>query len=197
MKIDWTLPASRKGWLGQVDKLIGPGATTAEKIIQFFPAFLAVAAVVGFALYNNYAWTLPQYLVASYLALDMVGGILTNLTSAAKRWYFREGTGFKAHMAFVAVHGVQISLASFFFLDFDIIWIGLVYGFLLISSAVILSTPLYLHRPMAGVFFSIGLILSIYVFKSPEHLEWLLPLLFCKLLLCRIVREEPYRPEPE
>lgn len=197
MKIDWTLPESRNGMGGFIDKFIGPGATTAEKNVQLYVPIIAVVAVVANGLYMGYEWTIWQYLVAAFIALDMVGGIATNLTSAAKRWNFREGNGFKAHMTFIALHVCQTALVSYFFLGFDILWIGVVYGFLMLSCALILAWPLYLQRPVAGMVYALSLVLSLYVFKSPEHLEWFLPLFFFKLQFSHVLREEPYRPEHE
>ena len=194
-RIDWELPPLRDGWRGQIDKFIGPGATKAEINLQLYLPIIAIAIVVGIGLYYNFSWTVGQYLVASFLALDMVGGITTNLTSTAKRWNFREGNGFKEHMSFIAIHAFQLFLASYFFLDFDILWIAVVYGFLLLSCAFILKCPLYLQRPVSGVVFMLSLLLSIYVFKSPEYLEWFLPLFFYKLQVSHAVREEPYRPD--
>ncbi len=197
MRIDWELPEFREGFYGKIDKFIGPGTTRAEKNLQLYVPFLATAIVVIHGLYMNLDWTIVQYVVAALLALDMVGGIITNLTSTAKRWFFREGEGFKQLMTFVAIHILQISLAGYFFLDFDILWIGLVYGYLLLSCTIILTTPLYLQRPVAGVFYAIALILILYFFKTPEHLEWFLPLFFFKLLFSHVLREEPYRPDFE
>ncbi|WP_366918509.1 hypothetical protein [Acaryochloris sp. IP29b_bin.148] len=195
MRIDWELPPFREGWRGQIDRIIGPGATKAEINLQLYLPIVAIAIVVGIGLYKNYNWSLGQYLAASFLALDMVGGIITNLTSTAKRWNFRKGNGFKAHMSFIAIHAFQLFLVSYFFLNFDIFWIATIYGFLLLSCAFILKCPLYLQRTVSGIVLIVSLLLSIYVFKSPEHLEWFLPLFFYKLQVSHVVREEPYRPE--
>ena len=195
MNIDWKLPEIRKGWRGKIDKIIGPGATKAEKNIQLYLPLIAMFIVVGHALYSNYGWTVGQYLVAVFFAMDMVGGIATNLTSAAKRWYFRKGNGFKQHMFFIGQHIVQLTLASYFFLDFDIMWIATIYVYLMLSVALILACPLYLQRPVSGMVFATSVALSLYVFESPEHLEWFLLLFFYKLQISHAVQEEPYRPE--
>ena len=195
MNIDWKVPELSSGWRGQIEKIIGPGATTAEKNLQLYVPLVAVALVIIIGLQENYDWTWVQYAVAAFFALDMVGGIATNLTSAAKRWNFREGNGFKQHMTFVGLHIVQLTMLSYFFLDFDILWIATIYGFLMLSCAFILMFPLYLQRPVSGMVYSLALVLSLYLFKSPEHLEWFLPLFFFKLLISHVVQEEPYRPE--
>ncbi len=197
MKIDWSYPEPRSGFLGFIDKFIGPGPTTAEKRLQLFAPIVAAFALAAHGFNADYGWSVGQYVVAIILAVDMVGGIATNATSTAKRWFFREGEGFKAHMSFIALHLLQITLASYFFLDFDIQWIVVVFSYLMVTCAFILIVPLYLQRPVAMLVCAASMVLSIYVFKSPAHLEWLLPLFFIKLQICHVLREEPYRPETE
>lgn len=194
MNIDWTLPERRKGFGGIIDAIIGPGATGAEKWVQFAPAFAFAAGVVSIAMHKGFDWTVLQYVLVVIFAVDMVGGAITNMTSAAKRWVFREGEGFKAHITFIGMHIVQISLLSLGFLGFDLMWIATVYGFVMVSCAVILKSPLYLQRLIAALLFAIGVLLALYVFESPEHLEWFLPILFFKLIVSHALREEPYQP---
>ncbi|NQZ73824.1 MAG: hypothetical protein HRT60_12220 [Dinoroseobacter sp.] len=43
--------------------------------------------------------------------------------------------------------------------------------------------------------YMVALLLSLYVFDTPAHLEWFLPILFYKLLISHLLREEPYQPE--
>ncbi len=40
MKIDWSVPQARAGFWGGIDKLIGPGATKAEKNLQLYGLLL-------------------------------------------------------------------------------------------------------------------------------------------------------------
>ena len=195
MHISWDLPAFRPGFWGIIDKFIGPGATTAEKNIQLFLPFLFSAGVVAVGLYSEFNWSGVQYVIIALLAGDMVGGVVTNATSAAKRWFFREGEGFWEHITFVAIHLFQIAIFSWAFQGFDPIWIAGVYGLLVTSSVIILISPLYLQRPVAASLYMVALILSLYVFDTPAHLEWFLPILFYKLLISHLLREEPYQPE--
>lgn len=195
MKISWELPAFRRGIWGSIDRLIGPGATKAEKNIQLYPPFLFAAGVVAFGLYTQVEWSIWQYVIIALLALDMFGGVITNATSAAKRWFFREGEGFKQHMTFVALHLLQTAAFSWAFLDFNLMWIAGVYGILLVGSIIVLKTSLYLQRPVAMMIYIATLFLSLYVFETVPYLEWFLPVLFFKILVSHVLREEPYQPE--
>ena len=195
MKISWELPPARPGFLGWIDKFIGPGATKAEKNLQLYPPLALAVGVVVFGLVNQVDWSIWQYLIIAGLAVDMLGGVLTNATSAAKRWFFREGEGFRAHMTFVALHLMQTVLFSWAFLDLNLVWIVGVYAVLLGGSACILKTPLYLQRPVAALIYVGALFLSLYVFETAPYLEWFLPVLFYKILVSHVLREEPYQPE--
>lgn len=195
MKINWELPAFRPGIWGAIDKFIGPGATKAEKNIQLYPPFLFAAGVVAVGLHAGIEWSIWQYVLIALLAVDMAGGAITNATSAAKRWFFRDGQGFRQHISFIAIHLTQIAIFSWAFLGFDIWWIVGVYGMLMLSSAVILNAPLYLRRPVAAALYLVALLLSFHVFENPPYLEWFLPFLFFKILVSHALREEPYQPE--
>lgn len=195
MKIDWQVPASRSGFKGKIDSFIGPGATSAEKNIQSYIPLLAGGLLIFSAYVGEFDWHLSQYLVALILTLDMVGGVITNATASAKRWYHREGEGFKQHMAFIMVHFVQLGFFSGFFLDFNLVWIALVGGYMLFASTLILLTPLYLQRPVALTLYCVSLLLSLYVFESVAGLEWFLPVFYLKLLISHLLKEAPFCPE--
>ncbi len=85
MKIDWDIPAPRSGFGGIVDSFIGAGAAKAEKAIQLYPPFLFAAGVVGVGLRAGFDWSVWQYVIIALIAVDMMGGVITNATSAAKR----------------------------------------------------------------------------------------------------------------
>ena len=197
MKIDWQVQKARVGLKGKLDKLIGPGATRAEKDVQTYIPFIAAGILAYFVYQAGLDWSWAQYLVAILLTVDMVGGVITNATSSAKRWYHREGEGFVQHMGFISIHFIQLAVYSYFFLALNVWWIVYVGAFMLLASAAIMLTPLYLQRPVALVLYSVGLILSLYVFETAVGLEWFLPIFFLKLLISHILREEPYRPEHE
>ncbi|MGF1770789.1 hypothetical protein L4C42_00605 [Vibrio wakamikoensis] len=197
MNINWNYPKVRGGFWGGIDKLIGPGATKAEKRIQLYiPALAGVAAVI-FSREVSSSQSLGQVILLFLLTIDIVGGIITNATSSAKRWFHREGQGVRQHLSFVAVHFVQLSLVASMFLEGDWLWVAVTGGYMMMASWVILMTPLYLQRPIALMMYAGALLLSLYWFGAPVGLEWFLPLFYLKLLVSHILREEPYRPESD
>lgn len=193
-RINWAFPPPRKGFRGALDTFIGPGATRAELVVQGILTILGGMTVIGLALWSGATWSPVQMVLAGLLALDMVGGIVTNATSSAKRWYHREGQGFWRHFGFTSLHIVHIFLVAWLFRDMD--WHFLVLGsiFLLTAATLILKTPLYLQRPVALFLFAMSLPLTQYAFSPTPGLEWFLPFLFLKLLVSHLLREEPYRP---
>lgn len=196
-KIDWTFPAPRAGWLGALDRFIGPGATRAELVLQFVLPVVAVAAALISAAARSVEWTTVQRVLAAVLAADMMGGVFTNATSSAKRWYHRAEQGDRHHLAFVGLHLIHLALVSWVFLDWQWLWLVLAGSYLFGAAVVVLVTPLYLERPVALSLFAGGLLLSQFVLVSPAGIEWFLPLFYLKLLVSHLPMEEPYRPASE
>ncbi len=186
--IDWNYPEPRKG----LDKFIGPGATKAEIILQFTLAGLFGIGIVAYSFCAKFGWTWWQYLIGFLIAMDMSGGILTNATSSAKRWYHREGVGFKTHFGFVLIHLLQIVIISWAFMDFDIAYILITYGYLVGGSLIILQTKHYLQRPVALFLVAVGFVISLYALGAAPGVEWFAPMLFLKIMVSHLLKEEPY-----
>jgi hypothetical protein len=56
-------------------------------------------------------------------------------------------------------------------------------------------TPLYLKRPVAMLIITTGIMMNFYVLPSISGFEWLMPLLFLKIVYAHSVMEEPYRSQ--
>jgi hypothetical protein len=194
MAINWEFPPPRSGVVGAWDKFVGPGATRAEMVLQLvIPAVAAIAAPF-YASHVVEGWSLTQYIVCFILAFDTAGGVVTNATSSAKRWYHRAGQGFRQHFGMASLHLIHIIVVSWLYLGLDIAWLLIAGGYLLAASAVILFVPQYLQRPTSLVSYACGLLISMYLLRQPEGLEWFLPLFYLKLLVSHLPKEEPYRP---
>lgn len=188
----WRYPAPRPGLAGYWDKFVGPGATRAEQLLSLVPASLAALAISYYAYRNQLGWNVTQVIVAALLAFDIVGGVTTNATASAKRWYHREGQGFVQHFGFVAVHAFQIFLVAWLFRGFDMTFFGVAYLYLLFSALVTLTVPLYIQRSVALLFVCGAIVLSAYVLLPTAGFEWFIPFLFIKLLVSHLLKEEPY-----
>lgn len=69
------------------------------------------------------------------------------------------------------------------------------YVALLLSTAAVVTAPLYLRRPLGFAAFTLTLIAAPIV-AAPDGLAWLGPVLLLKLAVAHALREEPYRPSP-
>ncbi|MEO0971937.1 MAG: hypothetical protein AAFX85_02495 [Pseudomonadota bacterium] len=192
--IDWSFPAPRAGSVGLLDRFVGPGATRAELWLQFSLAAVAIIGALAYALWQGVNWSVLQFAMAGFLAFDVVGGIVTNATSSAKRWYHRHGQSRRDHMVFVAVHIAHLSLVAWMFVDGQWSWAAVAALYLFVASALILGVPKYLQRPVALGTFAGAIVLCDVVLARPAGLEWFAPLFYLKLLVSHLPTEEPYRP---
>jgi hypothetical protein len=188
------VPAPRSGLAGEWDRFIGPGATRAELALILGSALVGSAAVAIYALWQDLAWTPVQTAAAALLALDLVGGVVANTTTAAKRWYHRPGQGFRQHFAFVVLH-VHPFLVAWLFWDGDWTFGLVVYGYLLLATLLILRTQLYLRRPVAMALTIAGLGIGLVTFPPAPGMAWFVPVFYLKLLVSHLLREWPYSPE--
>ncbi len=190
VQIEWDYPQPKNG----LDRFAGPGATRAEVVLQFGGAVLAIVTVVLGWYFSKVSWGALQVAVAALLAMDVVGGIITNATGAGKRWYHRSGQGTRHHLGFVLLHIVQPLIIFFVFDSVSWTFVAGGFGFLFLAALIVVVTPLYLQRPVAGALIAVGITLSLYLFPTPAGMEWFLPLYYVKLLSSHLLREEPYRP---
>jgi len=190
--IDWNCA-------GKFNATAGYSPTKAESAIANYAAFLA-PVILYFVMWNKLDWSILQFAVASFLALDMVGGVLTNSLGSMKRFLHTNQTldlNWLAKLVgskflFPAVH-FQIFVVP---LCFDVTW-GYAffwYGFMMASIVFIHMLPQYIHRPVALLFVMLSIMLSQVAFVGPVGLEWLASFYIIKLVLSHGVREEPYRP---
>lgn len=184
----------RSGWQGQLDRLIGPGATRVELVLQLVPSVSAAIAAPLYASSLPLDFSPLQLGLIALLGFDLVGGVLTNATTAAKRWYHRPGQGWRQHLTFVGVHVLHIGLVAWLLRGADGLFFAGVSSYLLLAAGLILASPLYLQRPVALGLYGLALLCDRYCFTPTPGLEWFLPLFFLKLLVSHLLHETPYLP---
>lgn len=190
MNIDWTPPEPRAGLARQWDTLIGPGATRAENALILACGLGFTGVFLWYAARTNPGWTPLQWIVIALLALDLSAGAVANATSAAKRWYHREGQGFAQHVGFVAGHGLYVFLVAWLFRGMDWVYFGVVFGALLAATVAVLRAPHYLQRPVAMFAFCAAVLIPLF-FPDPL-LNWFVPVLFLKLVVAHVLKEAPF-----
>ncbi len=195
MITDWNCPPPRSGFRGWLDRITGTEATTAELLVQFVPPSIFAIAAPIYAHTLAVDWTYLQLGLISLLGFDLAGGVLTNATSSAKRWFHREGQTWQHHLIFVSIHIFHIFLVALLFRDADWGFLAIASSYLIGASILILRTPLYLQRPVAFGLYGLALLGNSYLFAPTVGLEWFLPLFFLKILISHLLKETPYRPE--
>jgi len=188
----WNPPEPRKGLIGEWDKFVGPGQTRAELWLIVIPSLLAGALVPTYAIAVKLGWSVLQLVVAGVMAFDLTGGVITNATATAKRWYHRPGQTWQKHLGFIAVHALHIALVAWLFRGLDWVYFVVFYGYLLGASLIITRVKLYLQRPVALLLLVIVIILGIYAFPPVRGMEWFIPVFFLKLLVSHLLKEMPF-----
>lgn len=190
---DWRYPEPRAGWMGTWDRFVGPGATTSELFLAGVAATVAAIVVSAYAGLNDLGWAWHQHLVAIIIAFDLVGGVVTNATPSAKRWYHRKGQGPRELFRFVAGHAIQVAAIAFVFQETGaLVYFLWVYLYVLLASAATLLAPIKLQRSVALLAVCGAVMLADWVLPSTPGLEWFLPVLTLKLVVSHATREEPY-----
>ena len=196
IEVSWEPPAPRAGIAGAWDRFVGPGTTDAEQWVQLAGVVAVSSSVVlhWWATWENLEWSWVQLFVSSLLLLDVAGGIVTNATSPAKRWYHRAGYSRRQHMTFIGLHLAHLLLLMVLFDEYGLGFVLVNYGFLVGAVLFLLAVPLYMQRPWGFTLYSLAVVGSIYLYKGAPGLEWFLPLFYLKLLLSHGLTEAPFRP---
>jgi len=194
--IDWQ-------YEGATDYSAGTGAYPTERML----AMLAALVVPGFVIYlivsGQVDWNVLQVIVVMLMAIDISGGLVANALNSCKRFYHTPPKPSEGRLGVILKHPVVFSLlhvhpiVAGLLLDewnwlYGVSW----YGFFLVAVGMVLFAPLYLRRPLAMLWIMIAVLVNFYVIVPVEGLEWLMPLLFIKIIYGHLVREEPYRKLP-
>lgn len=184
-----TPPEPRSGAWRFIDEFIGPGATKSELVLQLAP--LPFAFYFGWMSATSAGYGVGRSFAAAVLALDLIGGIATNSTNAAKRWYHRDGQGVANHMGFVVPHVGHIFLVAWLFRvgGTKWLWAFVVAMYLLVAAMIICLVDRKIQRTVALLCFAIATWIDVSSGGAGRGVEWFVPLLFLKLLVAHLVDE--------
>lgn len=194
LTIDWAIPAQQPGWRGALERFFGPGQTTADAAVQVIGVLVCTGLLAW-----HLALTLPdmsptlewyQITLLGGIGVDLIGGVLTNATGAAKRWYHRPGSR-RSRLTFVTGHTVYLSTVALLVLPLDWAWLGLNTVILLVAAFVIETVPLTIRRPVAAAWVLVAMLLNLILVPLPSALVWFVPLFFLKLLVFHQTPEAP------
>ncbi|MFD5768065.1 hypothetical protein ACFWIN_19840 [Streptomyces sp. NPDC127049] len=194
LTVDRSVPPTSPGLLGRLERFMGPGKTRAESAVEAAGVGLgAVLLVAGtWSTGALRGWSGLQLAVAALIALDLLGGILTNATNAAKRWYHRPRPGARrARLLFVSAHLLHLAVVATLLLDGDPGWFLGTAGLLLAGALLVEYAPVPLRRPVAMGAYTAAVLTGFFWLTVPPALIWFGPLFFLKLLVCHLVPEAP------
>lgn len=191
--IDWDVPKTDSGLLGMLDRFLGPGKTRIETSIEYLGGAICFGLAIVFMYSRNTdsVRTVGQWIIFILLALDLIGGVITNSTNAAKRRYHKDKNS-TGRLTFVFAHTLHLALISWgllvsqsvLFFSFNLI-------LLVIGAVAIEKSPYEGRRPLAIVFLMIAIFSNLILFDLPVDLNWVPTLFFLKLLVCHLVPEAP------
>jgi hypothetical protein len=191
VRVDWRVPPAAAGWSGRLDRLLGPGRTRAEYTAELVGGAVCAALLGWLCWRTGRDWTPLRAAVVAVVALDLVGGVLSNATNAAKRWYHRPGSRSRTRLAFVGAHLLHLGVVAFVVLPGDWRWLLVNAAALLAGAGLVEAVPLVVKRPVAMAAFMAAVLVNLALFPLPAGLAWFAPLFFLKLLVCHLVPEAP------
>ncbi|MET8830622.1 hypothetical protein ABZX40_34865 [Streptomyces sp. NPDC004610] len=197
--VDWEIPPTPPGLAGRLERFLGPGKSRAESAVEIGGGLLCAALLVAglwspAASATRESWSAVQLTVVLVAGLDLIGGILTNATNAAKRWYHRRAPGARrARLLFVTAHLLHLAVLGTVVLEGDIGWTLGNAGLLLAGAAAVEYAPAGLARPVAVGVWTAVVLVNLFWLTVPLALVWFAPLFHLKLLVCHLVPEAPLR----
>jgi hypothetical protein len=195
LEIDWAIPSQRTGWRGAVARFFGPGQNRAAVVVQVVGLAVCAGLLAWYLAISvpNMSPALAWWQIAlvALIGFDLIGGVLTNATGAAKRWYHRPGSR-RSRLVFIAAHVVYLCVIALVVLPLDWTWLGLNTALLLVAAAVIEWVPLSVQRPVAAGWVVAAIFLNMILAPTPPALMWFVPLFFLKLLVYYQTLEAPF-----
>ncbi|WP_323369191.1 hypothetical protein [Streptomyces alkaliterrae] len=194
IRISWEMPATPSGLAGRVERFMGPGKRRSESAVELgggaLCALLLAAGVWASGAVEG--WSAAQLAVVALIGLDLVGGVLTNSTNAAKRWYHRAAPGARrARLLFVAAHLAHLAAMGLVVLSGDWLWMAGNAALLAVGAVGVEFAPLHLRRPVSMVVLTAAVTVNLFWLDVPPQLAWFAPLFFLKLVVCHLVPEAP------
>ena len=183
---------------GKTDVINGTGAYFEERVLGYSGAAIVTLLMLYLQFTGYTDWTWWQLLIASYISFDLGGGFMSNSLNSVIRFYetpYKEGEGksakyLKNDWIYNGMHFHPLIVGLVFNNDwvYAIGWQVIFFG----SLAVVAITPQYLKRPISRLLTLLAIIISLYFLQSVPGFEWFIPLIFIKMVMGHMVREEPY-----
>ncbi|PRX43472.1 hypothetical protein B0I33_11590 [Prauserella shujinwangii] len=190
LALDWRIPPTPPG---AVRRFFGPGRGRAENVVELAGQLTGTALLAAY-LGHTGGWSGRSPLELAVLAVmvvDLVGGVLTNATNPAKRWYHRPGAGTRRRLLFVGSHLAYLVAVPLVLDAGGWVWFAGNAALLLGSAILLEALPVHLKRPAAMGLYLGAVLVNLTWLPLPAALLWFPVLFYLKLLVCFLVPEAP------
>lgn len=173
-----------------VDRFFGPGHSRLDLTAQAIGGIVCAGLLAWYLITSPSGshWSAWQLVLLSVIVLDLIGGILTMSTTAAKTWYHRASPkARRTRLVFVSSHLIHLALVALVLLEQDWIWLTVSGASLLVSTLVIEFTPRAVKGVAATGCFVAVLVLGLILAPLPDALAWFPAMFYLKLLVCFLV----------
>lgn len=162
-------------------------ASSIELLLTFIPSILASIMATSYTSFLH-APTIFQSIVIAFLIFILLSGILKSSTATARKGKSGPPQTIGFHLNVVAMHGIDVALAAFFFPSTaPLFFFSSVYCWLLcIALAVLLSHPC-VRGTVAMLCYIITVMIDVYFWERIPMVEWFVPLFFLKLIVCDLL----------
>lgn len=170
--------------LNQLDVLVhGESPRPMEMLILYATGVIGGLFLVVQAQSTASSLTIPQMIVLFILALDVIGGVIANITRSTSTWYHQRPL--HTRMLFLLMHFVHPMVAVMVLDPGNWFFFWRVYLYMLLAGGmVLLIRNTETQRPVALALYVIGLMLAIYLLQPADMLRWFAPVYFAKLIIC-------------
>ena len=193
IRVDWRIPPPRPGLAGAMDRFFGPGRSRRENLTEAGTHLLVLALLAAYIVRQARGedWSVLEVVVTAVIAVDLVGGVLTNATNSAKRWYHRPGRR-GPRLVFVAAHVVYpLVVTGLPAAGADPAWLPANVALLLAAAVLVELAPVDVKRLLAVACYLAAVLVNLTWLPLHPAYAWFPLFFYLKLLVCFLVPEAP------
>jgi len=181
----------QKHILNTISNLIfGKNPSSLDISLGVLSSLIIPVFLLGIIILDKVDWSLIQIIIALEIGFDLGGGMIINMMKSTKAFYHTPNSKedswivrvLRRPFLFTALHIYPILVYGFFeptkFIN-GFMW----YGTLLAFAYIILKSPKQVQYPLSIFCVLISIMLNAYVIIPVFGFEWLIPVLFIKLLV--------------
>lgn len=176
-------------WPSGDDLAFGPGATRFEKGLSYAGGFALALFLILQLRGGEVDWPTWKAVLALVIALDLGAGTVANALKSCSKYYHAGPLPgdpwlvrkLKNPLVFAALH-IYPLLVGWIYGPGSWLYGLTGYGLMVISSFAVIRSPRSYQRPIAYLALALVIVFAPYLPVAPAGFEWLLPVLFLKIV---------------